>query len=252
MSNMMNYAIIAALILLVAIIAAWMLGARRSKSARRARKAEDIRAEDVVDLASALKKVFKAVQEPTPEVDEQYPAAALYDAERVVIVPGQGLVVSRAQLLAKQLACLLAERGAEVVFALHPEAGHIPGRIRSLLSGADIQREQIIEDMERAHAYLKRADACIVIGANDVINPVANIAQEGSPLFGKTVLDVERAKHLILCNLDAMPGLSGAENLLYARTIGITLLFGDAKDSLKQLIDGLSTNYTLRMPDAME
>lgn len=235
--------------LLLILLAAFLLlviggiAAARSSRAkkRKAELAEEaIRAEDVVDLADALKKVFRSVQEPKPELDEAAPAAPLLSAQRVLFIPGEGMAASKAQLQAKQLARLLQKRGAFVQFILHPEAGHENGRLRALLAEADISDDLCLQvEPDGMRPDVMQCDVCIAIGANDIINPAANTAEEGSPLFGKPVLPVEAAKHLILCNLDASPGLSGVENPLYARTIGITHLMGDAKDSLQALLDGL-------------
>ena len=92
--------------------------------------------------------------------------------------------------------------------------------------------------MDEINPQFKECDLAVVIGANDVVNPAANTA-EGTPIYGMPILEVDRAKHVIICNFDLKPGYSGVENPLYQREEGVTLLIGDAKDTIKKLISVL-------------
>jgi len=217
-------------VIFIAVVAMLLLaGFALSRAARKPRVSEDaISAEDVKDLAGALKKVFMDVQAPKGELDASHPAAALMAAERVLIVPGEGMVESQAQLQVKQLAFLLEKRGALVRFMLHPEAGWTPGEVRALLDEVELPAGWIDAPSDEADA--PSFDVCVAIGACDVINPA---------LDGIDPINIADTPHLIVCNYNTRPGTSGVPNALYSRTDGITLLLGDAKDSLQLLLDGL-------------
>lgn len=169
---------------------------------------------------------------------ETSPAEILRQAKNVIIVPGYGMALAQAQQTVKQLADLLESRGAQVRFAIHPVAGRMPGHMNVLLCEADVPYEQLYE-MEAINGDFRDCDVSLVIGANDVVNPAANTA-EGTPIYGMPVLNVADAKHVIICNYDLKPGYAGVENPLYQRGEGVSLLLGDAKDTLRTLCDGLS------------
>ncbi|MDD4296343.1 MAG: NAD(P)(+) transhydrogenase (Re/Si-specific) subunit beta [Ruminiclostridium sp.] len=158
-------------------------------------------------------------------------------AKKVIIVPGYGMALAQAQELVKQLSDKLEGKGAEVLFAIHPVAGRMPGHMNVLLCEVDIPYEKLCE-MDEINPQFKECDLAVVIGANDVVNPAANTA-EGTPIYGMPILEVDRAKHVIICNFDLKPGYSGVENPLYQREEGVTLLIGDAKDTIKKLISVL-------------
>ncbi|MCL1796141.1 MAG: NAD(P)(+) transhydrogenase (Re/Si-specific) subunit beta [Clostridia bacterium] len=215
----------------VFIVAAALLlaGIVLYQAERKRRASEDsISTEDVKDLAGALKKVFMDVQEPKKEPDASHPASALLSAERVLIVPGEGMVASQAQLQAKQLAFLLEKRGAYVRFLLHPEAGRAPGEVRSLLDEAELPSTRI--DAPSPDVRASSYDVCVVIGACDIVNRA---------LRSIDPVDIADVRHVIICNYNTRPGMSGLPNTLYGRTDGVTFLLGDAKDSLQLLLDGL-------------
>lgn len=170
--------------------------------------------------------------------EETSPAEILRQAKNVIIVPGYGMALAQAQQAVKQLADLLESRGAQVRFAIHPVAGRMPGHMNVLLCEADVPYEQLYE-MEAINGDFRDCDVSLVIGANDVVNPAANTA-EGTPIYGMPVLNVADAKHVIICNYDLKPGYAGVENPLYQRGEGVSLLLGDAKDTLRTLCDGLS------------
>ena len=168
---------------------------------------------------------------------ETSPAEILRQAKDVIIVPGYGMALAQAQQTVKQLADLLESRGAQVRFAIHPVAGRMPGHMNVLLCEASVPYEQLYE-MEAINGDFKDCDVSLVIGANDVVNPAANTA-EGTPIYGMPVLNVADAKHVIICNYDLKPGYAGVENPLYQRGEGVSLLLGDAKDTLQTLCRAL-------------
>ena len=168
--------------------------------------------------------------------DGQYnnPAWVLAEAKKVIIVPGYGMALAQAQRQVKQLCDYLEGRGTEVKFAIHPVAGRMPGHMNVLLCEVDVPYEQLYE-MDAINGEFKDCDAAVVVGANDVLNPAANTA-EGTPIYGMPVLDVADAKHIIFCNYDLKPGYAGVDNPLYARKEGVSLLLGDAADTVGRLL----------------
>lgn len=174
---------------------------------------------------------------PLEEKKEENAVDILKDAKKIIIVPGYGMALSQAQGLVKELSDKLEEKGAEVLFAIHPVAGRMPGHMNVLLCEADVPYEKLYE-MEDINPQFAECDAAIVIGANDVINPAANTAED-TPIYGMPILSVSDAKHIIICNYDLKPGYAGVENPLYHKAEGVTLLLGDAKVSIKTLIEKL-------------
>ncbi len=156
-------------------------------------------------------------------------------AKQVIIVPGYGMALAQAQALVKQLADRLENQGTQVRYAIHPVAGRMPGHMNVLLAEVDVPYEQLCE-MDDINPEFAACDVCVIVGANDVINPAANTA-EGTPIYGMPVLNVENARHLIICNYDLKPGYAGVENPLYTKKGGVTMMLGDAKDSLQRLLD---------------
>jgi len=154
--------------------------------------------------------------------------------KKVIIVPGYGMALAQAQGLVKTLADKFEEKGAEVKFAIHPVAGRMPGHMNILLAEVDIPYEKLYE-MDDINPEFAECDVAIVVGANDVVNPAANTA-EGTPIYGMPVLSVEEAKQIIICNYDLKPGYAGVPNPIYSKP-NVFLLLGDAKESLKKLIN---------------
>ena len=163
-------------------------------------------------------------------------AILLNYAQRVVIVPGFGLAVAQAQHTVRELADLLAEKGVEVAYGIHPVAGRMPGHMNVLLAEANVPYEQLVE-MEEINPTFPQTDVVLVVGANDVVNPAAKTTP-GCPIYGMPILDVASAGNVIFLKRSMRPGFAGIENdLLYdAKT---TLLFGDAKDSLTKVVNAL-------------
>ena len=163
-------------------------------------------------------------------------AILLNYAQRVVIVPGFGLAVAQAQHTVRELADLLAAKGVEVAYGIHPVAGRMPGHMNVLLAEANVPYEQLVE-MEEINPTFPQTDVVLVVGANDVVNPAAKTTP-GCPIYGMPILDVALAANVIFLKRSMRPGFAGIENeLLYEPKT--TLLFGDAKDSLTKVVSAL-------------
>ncbi len=193
---------------------------------------------DAKDSISKLISEIGRKQEVVEDKKEENIHNIIKDAKNVIIVPGYGMALSQAQFLVKQLADKLRDNGATVRFAIHPVAGRMPGHMNVLLAEANVEYDELYE-LEAINDDFKNADLCIVIGANDVINPAAR-EQEGTPIYGMPILNVDQAKHVIICNYDLKPGYSGVHNPLYDKNEGVTLLLGDAKETIQKLITILS------------
>lgn len=154
-------------------------------------------------------------------------------AGRVVIVPGYGLAVAQAQHQVRQLSDELAKKGVEVSFAIHPVAGRMPGHMNVLLAEADVPYDQLIE-METINPEMERVDVCLVIGANDVVNPAAH-EDKSSPIYGMPIIEAEKAGTVIVMKRSMGKGFAGIENALFLRD-NCRMLFGDAKASLQELV----------------
>jgi H+-translocating NAD(P) transhydrogenase subunit beta len=163
-------------------------------------------------------------------------AVMLAYAHKVVFVPGYGMAVAQAQHDVRQLADLLEERGVEVSYAIHPVAGRMPGHMNVLLAEANVPYPQL-KEMEEANPEFPRTDVALVIGANDVTNPDARTHQ-GSPIYGMPILNVDQAQTVVVLKRSMNPGFAGIENPLFVNPKTV-MLFGDAKDSITQLIAGI-------------
>jgi NAD(P) transhydrogenase subunit beta len=154
-------------------------------------------------------------------------------AQRVIVVPGYGLAVAQAQHTMYELAKALEAKGIEVVFGIHPVAGRMPGHMNVLLAEANVPYE-VLQEMDEVNPQFKNADVCLVVGANDVVNPAAKTSP-GSPIYGMPILNAGDAKQVVFLKRSMRPGFAGIENeLLYEPNT--TLLFGDAKDSLTKVL----------------
>jgi NAD(P) transhydrogenase subunit beta len=157
-------------------------------------------------------------------------------AQRVIVVPGYGLAVAQAQHTMADLATTLEAKGIEVIFAIHPVAGRMPGHMNVLLAEADVPYEAL-KEMAEVNPQFKTADVALVVGANDVVNPAAKTTP-GSPIYGMPILDVEDARQVVFLKRSMRPGFAGIENeLLYEPQT--TLLFGDAKESLTKVLNAV-------------
>ena len=191
----------------------------------------------VADLEARVKKLDSQIV-AAPVEEKQSAATVLSKAKDVIIVPGYGMALAQAQHQVRQLADKLESRGARVRYAIHPVAGRMPGHMNVLLAEADVDYEKLYE-MDAINDDFKNADAVVVIGANDVLNPAARDAV-GTPIYGMPVLNVDQAPEVIVCNFDLKPGYAGVENPLYSREKGVYLELGDAKDTLMKLIAGIA------------
>ncbi|MBL7745766.1 MAG: NAD(P)(+) transhydrogenase (Re/Si-specific) subunit beta [Chitinophagaceae bacterium] len=160
-------------------------------------------------------------------------AVVMSYANKVMIVPGYGLAVAQAQHACHELEKLLAEKGVEVKYAIHPVAGRMPGHMNVLLAEADVSYEKLLE-MEHANEEFPTTDVVLILGANDVVNPAAK-TDPASPIYGMPILDVELAKTVIVNKRSMKPGYAGIENDLFFRP-KTSMLFGDAKKVLQDLI----------------
>ena len=197
----------------------------------------------VADLETRVKALdgqLNAAPAAAPAPVEEAPTAAsvLSKAKDVIIVPGYGMALAQAQHQVRQLADKLESRGARVRFAIHPVAGRMPGHMNVLLAEADVDYEKLYE-MDAINDDFKNADAVVVIGANDVLNPAARNAV-GTPIYGMPVLNVDQAPEVIVCNFDLKPGYAGVENPIYSREKGVYLELGDAKETLMRLMAGIA------------
>jgi len=157
-------------------------------------------------------------------------------AQRVIVVPGYGLAVAQAQHTMYELTKALEEKGIEVVFGIHPVAGRMPGHMNVLLAEANVPYE-VLQEMDEVNPQFKTADVCLVVGANDVVNPAAKTSP-GSPIYGMPILNAGDAKQVVFLKRSMRPGFAGIENeLLYEQNT--TLLFGDAKDSLSKVLSAV-------------
>lgn len=163
--------------------------------------------------------------------------AMLFDsARRVVIVPGYGLAVSQAQHATRELADLLESRGMEVTFAIHPVAGRMPGHMNVLLAEADVPYDRM-KEMDEINPSFPTVDVAIVIGANDVVNPVARTDPK-SPIAGMPILNVDLARTVVIVKRSLSPGFANIPNPLFAADNAL-MFFGDGKQAILELISAI-------------
>ena len=183
--------------------------------------------------AAAGKEEAKPVRSATAEEA----AAILLAANKVVIVPGYGMAVAQAQHKVRELYDSLTKRGVDVKFGIHPVAGRMPGHMNVLLAEADIPYDKLL-DMDEINGDFPQTDVALIIGANDVTNPAAR-SDTGSPIYGMPILDVDKARTVMVIKRSMAAGFAGIENPLYYldRTL---MLFGDAKGVVGNIVRELS------------
>ena len=164
-------------------------------------------------------------------------AAMIFDAaEKVIVVPGYGLAVAQAQHAVREVAEFLEENGKEVLYAIHPVAGRMPGHMNVLLAEANIPYEQL-KDLDEVNPEFEDCDVTLVLGANDVVNPAAR-HNTSSPIYGMPILDVDKSRTVIINKRTMNTGFAGIQNELFGFDNSI-MVFGDAKDMLQQLLKDL-------------
>ncbi len=160
-------------------------------------------------------------------------AVLLNYSKKVVIVPGYGLAVAQAQHVIHELEKLLEERGVEVKYAIHPVAGRMPGHMNVLLAESNVEYDKLVE-MEDINPELDKTDVVLVVGANDVVNPAAK-TDPSSPIYGMPILEVDKAKNIIVNKRSMNAGYAGIDNLLFYNP-KTSMFFGDAKKALTELV----------------
>jgi NAD(P) transhydrogenase subunit beta len=158
-------------------------------------------------------------------------------ARRVVIAPGYGMAVSHAQYAVQDLTKALEAKGIEVEFAIHPVAGRMPGHMNVLLAEVNIPYEKL-KEMDEINPTFRQTDVVLVVGANDVVNPLARNADPSIPIAGMPILDVDQAHSVVIIKRSLSPGFAGIANPLFAADNAL-MFFGDAKQALTSLVTAL-------------
>lgn len=188
----------------------------------------------------AVAEVSQEEQEKETEEEQETmdPVAVIRDAKTAIIVPGYGMALAQAQHLVNNLAKKMIANGASVKYAVHPVAGRMPGHMDVLLVEAGVEFDDVYE-MDDVNDEFKDVDVTIVVGANDVLNPAARHA-EGTPIYGMPILNVDQCKNIVIFNYDLSPGYSGVENPIYKRKSGVSVIQGDAAQTLAELLTKLT------------
>jgi NAD(P) transhydrogenase subunit beta len=166
--------------------------------------------------------------------------AMLFDtAQRVLVVPGYGLAVAQAQHIVRDMANILEARGINVEYGIHPVAGRMPGHMNVLLAEADVPYDKLRE-MDDINNEIEQIDVCMVVGANDVVNPVARTDPQ-SPIAGMPIIDVDKARTVVVVKRSLSPGFAGIPNPLFAAD-NCLMMFGDGKKAMTELVTALKEN----------
>ncbi len=186
-----------------------------------------------VQASSAAHTEARTVRSASPEEA----AGILAAASKVVIVPGYGMAVAQAQHKVRELYDILTKKGVDVTFGIHPVAGRMPGHMNVLLAEADIPYDRLLE-MDDINSDIPQTDVALIIGANDVTNPAAR-TDTSSPIYGMPILDVDKARTVMVIKRSMNPGFAGIDNPLYYLDKTL-MLFGDAKGFVGDIVRELS------------
>jgi NAD(P) transhydrogenase subunit beta len=186
-----------------------------------------------VQAATGGQAEEKTHRAATPEES----AGILAAANKVVIVPGYGMAVAQAQHKVREMYDILTKKGIDVTFAIHPVAGRMPGHMNVLLAEADIPYDKL-KEMDDANSDLPQTDVALIIGANDVTNPAAR-TEQSSPIYGMPILDVDKARTVMVIKRSMSPGFAGIDNPLYYYDKTL-MLFGDAKGFVGEIVRELA------------
>ena len=183
--------------------------------------------------SSSSKKSSAGQQGEAKPVSAEDAYLMLESATNVLFVPGYGMAVAQAQHVVQELAGLLEDNGCEVGFAIHPVAGRMPGHMNVLLAEANVPYEQL-KEMDDVNPSIADVDVCVIIGANDIVNPAAR-EDESSPIYGMPIINVDFAKTVIVLKRSMNAGFAGIENPLFFKE-NTRMLFGDAKQTVQALV----------------
>jgi NAD(P) transhydrogenase subunit beta len=179
-------------------------------------------------------------QRPVRSATAEEAASILDSARSVIVIPGYGMAVAQAQHKIRELYDALTKRGIEVRFAIHPVAGRMPGHMNVLLAEADIPYDKLLE-MDEINGDFPNTDVALVIGANDVVNPLAR-TDKTSPIYGTPILDADRARTCMVIKRSMSPGFAGIDNELYYMN-NTLMLFGDAKNFVGAIVKELAGSH---------